>query len=189
MRLFIGEHRPEVIGVAAESLGSPLTLIIPIALVQYKESKKYSHSSSESRRIFTELQEICILLEEEMLQSGTRFRRPMVTYVEPDVARIFADSKRAKEQLSADEDSVTLRAISIGRRLIEPLAEFCALVNSEGEIHHLPLDPLQSIVPQQNFDEKIEVRLNSLSMLIHSAQVDLYSVEFIVVDISPPPFL
>eukprot|EP00771_Trimastix_marina_P001044 gnl/Trimastix_PCT/2089.p1 GENE.gnl/Trimastix_PCT/2089~~gnl/Trimastix_PCT/2089.p1 ORF type:complete len:1618 (-),score=369.71 gnl/Trimastix_PCT/2089:90-4475(-) len=78
-----------------------------------------------------------------------------VTYVSDEVAILYAGSSRAETEFR-DYPLPLRQAISIGRRLLEPMAEICALFNPQKEILCMRLHSLQSDVDQDLLLQHLE---------------------------------
>ena len=95
-----------------------------------------------------------------------------VIFVPSDVAQVYHNSKRAQEEFSHNEPSFR-RAVSLGRRLIDPLTEIVGLANQDNEILYLPLDPLSNMVNQEllrtRLDRQIIDIVNEVGVNLNSA--------------------
>eukprot|EP01128_Nolandella_sp_AFSM9_P007053 TRINITY_DN3768_c0_g1_i1.p1 TRINITY_DN3768_c0_g1~~TRINITY_DN3768_c0_g1_i1.p1 ORF type:complete len:1532 (-),score=343.18 TRINITY_DN3768_c0_g1_i1:152-4300(-) len=104
-----------------------------------------------SRRAYDDLNLIAEIYSEE---NGGVYR-PAKIYLNPAAAHIFALSERAQVEFEGLAEPI-LRAISLGRMLLDPLPELAALVNKEAELTNLPLHPMQSLVPSDLLQERLE---------------------------------
>jgi len=77
------------------------------------------------------------------------------TFVDPEVANIFATSMYASRKYPGLSQGV-LRAISIGRHLLDPLMEFSRLCNRDRELLCLRLHPLQDMINQDVLYDVLE---------------------------------
>ncbi|KAL9642881.1 hypothetical protein ABK040_010577 [Willaertia magna] len=77
--------------------------------------------------------------------------------VPDDIARIYENSTRAKTEFP-NENVVTRRAISVGRRLRDPLTEIAGLFNNE-ELLCVKFHPLQDMIPKDQLVRGLEKSL------------------------------
>ncbi|EFC43011.1 predicted protein [Naegleria gruberi] len=93
---------------------------------------------------------------ERTKQGGTIFN---INYeiVPDDIARIYENSSRATNEYP-QENNVVRRAISVGRRLRDPLTEICGLFNNE-ELLCYKFHELQDMVPKEQLVKSLEKSL------------------------------
>lgn len=78
-----------------------------------------------------------------------------VEIVDGEVARIFEASPRSEAEFR-EYPPLLRHAISVGRRLQDPLIEFASLCDGEGELECLKLNPLQDLVPKEQLMKALE---------------------------------
>eukprot|EP01117_Protostelium_nocturnum_P006766 TRINITY_DN242_c0_g1_i1.p1 TRINITY_DN242_c0_g1~~TRINITY_DN242_c0_g1_i1.p1 ORF type:complete len:1509 (+),score=429.08 TRINITY_DN242_c0_g1_i1:233-4759(+) len=120
----------------------------------------------DSRRLYDELSEVA--------QSLYRDRKILesihLTYVDPEVARVFQSSNRANAEFP-DYPEHSRRAVSIGRTLQEPLTELCYMAGNESkEILYLKLHPLQNLIDKEKL---LETLLRSFYSVVNRVGVDI----------------
>lgn len=72
-----------------------------------------------------------------------------VELLDNELAKVYMDSKRAQTEFP-DYPLLLRQAISLGRRLLDPLLEFAQLCNPDDEILCLKFNPLQDMVPKDD---------------------------------------
>eukprot|EP01027_Heterolobosea_sp_BB2_P000897 GEZU01001346.1.p1 GENE.GEZU01001346.1~~GEZU01001346.1.p1 ORF type:complete len:821 (-),score=229.51 GEZU01001346.1:22-2382(-) len=78
-----------------------------------------------------------------------------IEWVPEDVARIYEVSPAAVNQFP-EYSNITRRAISVGRRLQDPLAEIAGLADEKDDITSLKFHKYQDVVPKDSFREALE---------------------------------
>src|SRR5690348_10613135 len=80
------------------------------------------------------------------------YKVPHASWVDSEIAEIYWSSKQAKDEFKKLNISKNgtynpriARAISIGRRLQDPLMEFARICNGKHDINSLNLHPLQGL--------------------------------------------
>ncbi|KER25873.1 hypothetical protein T265_06784 [Opisthorchis viverrini] len=91
------------------------------------------------------------------LASERRLPRIHVELMETELSIVFAQSSRASADLPVSYSPLLRQAISLGRRLQDPLAEFSQLVNTEEEILGVRWHPLQDSLPREKLLEALEI--------------------------------
>ncbi|KAL3310193.1 Transcription elongation factor SPT6, partial [Cichlidogyrus casuarinus] len=90
------------------------------------------------------LQELC-----DSLLSERRLGRVKVELADTEPAQVFANSPRAMSELPQSYTQLMRVAISLGRRLQDPLSELAQLMNYDQDILALRLHPLQDSLPKE----------------------------------------
>ncbi|XP_057294879.1 transcription elongation factor SPT6-like [Hydractinia symbiolongicarpus] len=90
------------------------------------------------------------------LQQEQQMSHINVELVDAEVARIYQDSPRAQTEFPEYAD-VLRHAISLGRRIQEPLLEFSNLCDSEDELLCLRFHPMQEVLPQEILKKRLEI--------------------------------
>jgi len=100
-----------------------------------------------------------------------------IIYVDPSVPNIFARSERAEEEFSRNT-VLFRRAVSVGRLAQNPLAEYCALCQSDGskELLYLPLDPNLRHIIKVMRERCLEVLQRVLCDVVASVGVNIVDV-------------
>lgn len=112
--------------------------------------------SLEATHIMEDLKSCVLELEQE-----ENFPSVPIELMDPNVARIFSNSRRGKEQFR-DYPELLKMAVSLGRRIREPLEEFTAMFMTEDEeILSLKLHPLQDAVNREQMKLVLEMELVS----------------------------
>lgn len=96
-------------------------------------------------------------------------RPPPVMFVEDDVARIYMNSKRSVKELPALPPLMRY-CVSLGRKVLDPLAEYASLCNADREIAALKVHPLQTLV---NGEKLMECMERSLVNVVNDVGCDL----------------
>ncbi|THD22694.1 putative suppressor of ty, partial [Fasciola hepatica] len=91
------------------------------------------------------------------LASERRLPRIHVELMETELAIVFAQSSRASADLPSSYSPLLRQAISLGRRLQDPLAEFAQLVNTEDEILGFRWHPLQDSLSRDKLLQTLEI--------------------------------
>lgn len=96
--------------------------------------------SAESREGVSVAEDISRAIQE--LEQEEQRAHVYVELVDAEVARIYQDSPRAQHEFP-DYPSLLRQAVSIGRRIQDPLVEFASLCDQEDELLCLRFSPLQ----------------------------------------------
>lgn len=96
--------------------------------------------AAESRESTTVVEDITRVLQE--LEQEQQRSQVYVELVDAEVARIYQESPRALHEFP-QYPSLLRHAISIGRRIQDPLLEFASLCDAEDELLCLRFNPLQ----------------------------------------------
>lgn len=113
--------------------------------------------AAESREAVTIVDEFKLCLSE--LEQEEAMGMIPVELMDPNVARIYSKSRRAKEEFSEYPELLRM-AVSLGRRMQEPLHEFSSLLLSqENEIFSLRMHLLQDLLPKDQLRSALEVEL------------------------------
>lgn len=96
--------------------------------------------TAESRESVTVAEDISRVLQE--LEQEQQRAHVYVELMDAEVARIYQDSPRAQHEFP-EYPSLLRHAISIGRRIQDPLLEFASLCDTEDELLCLRFSPLQ----------------------------------------------
>ena len=99
--------------------------------------------SGESRDALMIMEDFQVLLKE--LEEQEQFPKINIELVENDLAKLYSVSKKG-EQDFLDYPPLLRQAISIGRRLQDPLIEFSQLCNADDELMSLRFHPFQELV-------------------------------------------
>ncbi|KAF8563474.1 hypothetical protein P879_06561 [Paragonimus westermani] len=91
------------------------------------------------------------------LAAERRLPRIHVELMETELSIVFAQSTRASADMPASYSPLLRQAISLGRRLQDPLAEFAQLVNTEEEILGVRWHPLQDSLPRDKLLQALEI--------------------------------
>ncbi|KAF5398777.1 Transcription elongation factor SPT6 [Paragonimus heterotremus] len=91
------------------------------------------------------------------LSAERRLPRIHVELMETELSIVFAQSTRASADMPASYSPLLRQAISLGRRLQDPLAEFAQLVNTEEEILGVRWHPLQDSLPRDKLLQALEI--------------------------------
>uniref|UniRef100_A0A183AT07 Transcription elongation factor spt6 n=1 Tax=Echinostoma caproni TaxID=27848 RepID=A0A183AT07_9TREM len=91
------------------------------------------------------------------LAAERRLPRVHVELMETELAVVFAQSSRASADLPSSYSPLLRQAISLGRRLQDPLAEFAQLVNTENEILGFRWHPMQDSLPREKLFQTLEI--------------------------------
>lgn len=105
---------------------------------EYDRLFRDSHERSRSRERVEDRPE---------LEQGYNISAIKVVWVPEDVARVFEVSTRARNELP-DLTGIMRRAVSIGRRLQDPLTEVAGLCNESMDVLSLRLHRLRDAVPR-----------------------------------------
>jgi transcription elongation factor SPT6 len=84
---------------------------------------------------------------QELMDAGELRQRVSVEIVDNELAKVYMNSKRAQTDF-VDYPLLLRQAISLARRLQDPLPEFCQMCTSDDEILCLNYHPLQDQVSQ-----------------------------------------
>ncbi|CAH8528420.1 unnamed protein product [Dicrocoelium dendriticum] len=93
----------------------------------------------------------------EELASERRLPRIHVELMETELSIVFSQSIRASADLPVSYSPLLRQAVSLGRRLQDPLAEFAQLVNPEEEILGVRWHPLQDVLPRDKLLQALEI--------------------------------
>eukprot|EP01122_Echinamoeba_exundans_P013454 TRINITY_DN5882_c0_g1_i2.p1 TRINITY_DN5882_c0_g1~~TRINITY_DN5882_c0_g1_i2.p1 ORF type:complete len:1292 (+),score=233.67 TRINITY_DN5882_c0_g1_i2:811-4686(+) len=128
---FILQHAPSVIAIGADSMraGDVLQSII---------------------KILDKIKTDCLATDTVNPCKDTR-----PTFADASAARIFENSSRSAE-LHKELSPLLRKAVSIGRRLLDPLLELAGLWGPNEELLHLPLHPLQGLVEKSLLKRQYE---------------------------------
>ena len=86
------------------------------------------------------------MLEELSIQEG--IPRTTCELVDDQLARIYSNSQRSKTDFREYPDLLRL-AVSIARRLQDPLIEFAQMCNADEDILCLKTHPIQEVLPKE----------------------------------------
>lgn len=109
----------------------------------------------DCRRVLFLQEDIQRLVDD--LAGERRLPRIHVELMETDLSIAFARSSRATADLPSSYSPLLRQAVSIGRRLQDPLAEFAQLANGEDEILGLRWHPLQDGIPRDKLIQALEI--------------------------------
>jgi transcription elongation factor SPT6 len=104
-----------------------------------------------TRTLFT-LIERCM---QQLRDEDDSFKPKPITFMDTNIAHIYANSKRAKDEFPGYPAGL-LRAISTARRLLDPLPEIAGLCNQDNEIASLQLHQLKELVPKDQLLSRLE---------------------------------
>ena len=107
--------------------------------------------SMDTRRVYTDLDEILTSLTET-----DQLPKIQVEIVDNDLARVYQSSRRANTDFK-EYPGLLRQAISLARRLQDPLIEFAQLCSPDEEILCLKFHQLQSFVPKEQLLEAITI--------------------------------
>lgn len=82
---------------------------------------------------------------QELVDAGDLRQRVAVEIVDNELAKVYMNSKRAQTDF-VDYPLLLRQAISLARRLQDPLPEFCQMCTADDEILCLSYHPLQDQV-------------------------------------------
>ncbi|KRZ60152.1 Transcription elongation factor SPT6, partial [Trichinella nativa] len=137
------DNEREMKTVDMEELKTFLVKKMPIAIAITGESLDAVYYKKDLESLVVDLQ-----------ASGTIGRNIPVEIVDPELARVYADSGPANQEFPTY--SILLRqAISIARRLQDPLIEFSQLVTPDDEILSLKFHPSQNMVSKEELIQRI----------------------------------
>ncbi|VDN09930.1 unnamed protein product, partial [Dibothriocephalus latus] len=108
-----------------------------------------------SRHALTLRQEIQQLIED--LPSESRLSRLNIELMDTELAIVYAQSSQASSDLPSTYSNVLKQAISLGRKLQDPLAEFAQLFNTDAEILGVRWHPIQDSVPRELLLKALEI--------------------------------
>ncbi|CAH8839646.1 unnamed protein product [Trichobilharzia szidati] len=91
------------------------------------------------------------------LATERRLPRIHVELMETELSLVFALSSRASFDLPVSYPPLLRQAISLGRRLQDPLTEFAQLVTIENEILGVRWHPLQDCIPREMLMKALEI--------------------------------
>ncbi|CEM39901.1 unnamed protein product [Vitrella brassicaformis CCMP3155] len=107
-------------------------------------------------------------IEQGVVSSG---RRPVMTYVGVDVARIYAKSDKVAKELKSMPPAV-LEALSIARYVQDPTSEILNLWGDHdvNPLLHLKLHPLQNMIPREKLEDAL---LQPIMSIVNKVGVDI----------------
>ncbi|BHF60733.1 Transcription elongation factor SPT6 [Sparganum proliferum] len=108
-----------------------------------------------SRNALTLRQDIQQLIED--LPSESRLSRLNIELMDTELAVVYAQSSQASSDLPSSYSTVLKQAISLGRKLQDPLAEFAQLFNTDAEILGVRWHPIQDSVPRELLLKALEI--------------------------------
>ncbi|XP_065055471.1 transcription elongation factor SPT6-like isoform X1 [Rhopilema esculentum] len=105
----------------------------------------------EAQNVVEDIRSCIVDLEQEQQMAPI-----YVELVDGEVAKIYEASPRSTTEFK-DYPPLLRHAVSIGRRLQDPLIEFAGLCDGEGELECLILHPLQELLPKEQLAKALEV--------------------------------
>jgi transcription elongation factor SPT6 len=87
-------------------------------------------------------------LKEKILQAYSGFGSCAVEFMDPEIARIYQSSYRAKSEFP-DALPCFCHAVSLGRLRIDPLSEIAGICSRQSDMLSLSLHPLQSAINEK----------------------------------------
>lgn len=105
----------------------------------------------ETRPVFSLIHEMVT-----QLQESDQFPPITVEVIDSMIAQIYQNSRRANTDFP-DYPLLLRQAVSLARRLQDPLAEFCQLCSPDEEISCIKLHPLQERLPREELLETINI--------------------------------
>jgi transcription elongation factor SPT6 len=88
-------------------------------------------------------------LKEKILQAYSGFGSCSIEFMDPEIARIYQRSYRAKSEFP-DALPCFCHAVSLGRLRLDPLAEISGICTRQSDMLSLSLHPLQSVINEKS---------------------------------------
>ncbi|XP_075243578.1 transcription elongation factor SPT6-like isoform X2 [Convolutriloba macropyga] len=113
-------------------------------------------SSYVAKTLGLNVEKMLISLEDEM-----SFPVVAMELINDDVATVFEKSNKGTKEFP-DYPNLLRRAISAGRRLQDPLAEFCQMADDRTDLLSFKFHRLQDLVPQDDLVDALTIELVSM---------------------------
>ncbi len=106
----------------------------------------------------------------ELLDSGEISQRINVEIIDNELAKVYMNSRRAQTTDFPDYPALLREAVSLARRLQDPLPEFCQMCSADDEILCISYHPLQDCV---NKDELLAALTLEFINRVNEVGVDM----------------